>query len=167
MKHPFQRVPTLVHDEFILYGTSTIRRSIDETFPGIALKPATNHARARMAQIIGIIDSYGYWPMVKQVFSHRVFRPRTGQVMDERGVTAGTAAPERVLGALEPLVADGTFLVTSQLTLADLHLAPMKAYFSAATEGRTALSRQSKLSKWWDLTQSRTAFAETIPVLPG
>ena len=37
--HPFNRVPTLVHDSFQLYETGAITRYIDEAFPGPSLRP--------------------------------------------------------------------------------------------------------------------------------
>src|SRR5215813_1099015 len=80
--HPFRRVPTLVHDDFVLYETVAITRYIDESFEGPPLQPAGARRRARMAQIISIIDAYAYWPMVRQLFSHRVFRPRFGGAVD-------------------------------------------------------------------------------------
>ena len=166
-KHPFQRVPTLVHDDFVLYETTAITRYIDEAFPGIGLQPSTSRDRAREAQIIATIDAYGYWPMVRQVFSHRVFRPRTGQPADETEIRSGVIASERVVGALEALAGDGLYLVADRLTLADLHLAPMMAYFAAAEEGSAILARHRKLSAWWNLMRSRPAFAATDPGPPG
>jgi glutathione S-transferase len=50
--HPFRRVPTLVHDDFVLYETEAITRYIDEALPGPALQPTESRQRARMAQII-------------------------------------------------------------------------------------------------------------------
>src|SRR5690242_2253458 len=87
--HPFGRVPALVHDGFALYETAAITRYIDRAFPGRALQPAGSRELARMDQIIGIADAYGYWPLVRQVFSHRVFRPRTGQPSDEAEIGRG------------------------------------------------------------------------------
>ncbi|MGC1891702.1 MAG: glutathione S-transferase family protein [Stellaceae bacterium] len=71
--HPFKRVPVLVDSDFALYETEAITRCIDEAFPGPALQPSEPRQRARMAQIISIIDSYGYVPMVRQVAGERVF----------------------------------------------------------------------------------------------
>ena len=51
---------------------------IDRAFSGPALQPAEPQALARMDQIIGIVDAYAYWPLVRQVFSHAVFRPPDG-----------------------------------------------------------------------------------------
>ena len=84
--HPFGRVPTLVHDDFVLYETGAITRYLDRGFAGPTLQPRSPRALARMDQIIGVVDSYGYWPLVRQVFSHRVFRPAIGQPADEAEV---------------------------------------------------------------------------------
>ena len=102
--HPFGRVPTLVHDDFVLYETGAITRYLDRGFAGPALQPRSPRALARMDQIIGVVDSYGYWPLVRQVFSHGVFRPAIGQPADEAEVERGLAGAAKVLAALEALV---------------------------------------------------------------
>jgi glutathione S-transferase len=157
--HPFGRVPTLVHDGFTLYETGAITRYIDRGFPGPPLQPTGPQALARMDQIIGIVDAYAYWPLVRQVFSHRVFRPRAGQAGDEAEIARGLQASARVLSALEPLVGDG-------VTLADLHLGAMVAYFVQAPEGRQALQQYPRLAAWWARLSARPSFAATDPGLP-
>src|SRR5260370_17774608 len=103
--HPFGRVSALVHDGFVLYEPGGISRYLDRAFAGPALQPHEPRALARMDQVIGIIDSYAYWPLVRQVFSHRVFRPALGRPVDEAAVAQGLAAAAKVLGALEALAA--------------------------------------------------------------
>jgi glutathione S-transferase len=164
--HPFRRVPVLVHDDFILYETGAIARYIDESFPGPSLQPAAPRERARMTQIISVIDSYAYWPMVRQVFSHAIFRPRTGEPVDAAEIARGLEGSARALGALERLAMAGDFLVGHQLSLADLHLAPMIAYLSAAAEARGLLAANPKLSAWWQAMQRRESLAATDPGLP-
>ena len=165
--HPFRRVPVLVHDDFTLYETGAITRYVDETFPGPRLQPAAPRERARMTQIISIVDSYGYWPMVRQVFAHSVFRPRVGEPADAAEIRKGLEGSARALGALEALAADERFLVGSQLSLADLHLAPMIAYLSAAPEARGRIADYPKLSAWWQAMQRRQSVAATDPGLPA
>jgi glutathione S-transferase len=157
--HPFGRVPTLVHDGFTLYETGAITRYIDRAFPGPALQPTDPRALARMDQIIGITDAYAYWPMVRQVFSHRVFRPRSGQSGDAAEIGRGVEASAKVLRALEPLVVDG-------LTLAELHLGAMIAYFVQAPEGARAVHDHPRLARWWAQLSTRPSFAATAPGLP-
>lgn len=163
--HPFGRVPTLVHDGFVLYETGAITRYVDRTFAGPALQPGSPRALARMDQLIGVIDSYGYWPMVRQVFSHRVFRTAAGRPVDEAEIAKGLAGAARVLAALEAL-ASGPFLAGPELSLADLHVGAMIAYFTLAPEGTAALAGHRRLAAWWSKLSQRASFAATDPGLP-
>jgi len=165
--HPFGRVPTLVHDDFALYETGAITRYLDRTFAGPALQPDQPRALGRMDQIIGVVDSYGYWPLVRQVFSQRVFRPAIGQPADEAEVGRGLAGAAKVLAALEVLAAPDAFLVGPALSLADLHLGAMLAYFAAAPEGAALLRNHPRLAAWWVRLSRRPSFAATDPGLPN
>jgi len=164
--HPFGRVPALVHDGFALYETAAITRYVDRAFPGPALQPAEAKAVARMDQIIGVVDAYGYWPLVRQVFSLRVFRPRLGQPADEAEIAKGLAASVKVLAALEKLASNDAFLVGPTLSLADLHLGAMLAYFVQSREGEALLQRHARLAAWWQHLRQRPSFAATEPGLP-
>ena len=164
--HPFGRVPTLVHDGFALYETGAITRYIDRAFPGPSLQPRNARALARMDQIIGVVDSYGYWPLVRQVFSQRVFRPANGQPTDETEVARGLAGAAKVLAALEDLASSDTFLVGPTPSLADLHLGAMIAYFTAAPEGAAMLDRHRLLAGWWERLGKRPSMVATAPGLP-
>ena len=164
--HPFGRVPTLVHDGFALYETGAISRYVDRAFPGPKLQPEEAHALARMDQIIGVVDSYAYWPLVRQVFSHRIFRPSIGQPADEAEVVRGLAGAAKVLAALEALASPAAFLTGPTLSLADLHLGAMAAYFVAAPEGATMLGQHPRLAGWWQRLQTRPSLPATAPDLP-
>ena len=152
-----RRVPALVHDGFALYETGAITRYIDRAFPGPALQPTGPQALARMDQIIAIVDSYGYWPMVRQVFSQAVFGPRVGRTADAAEIERGLAASAGVLAALEPLVAD------DGVSLADLHLGAMMAYFTLHPAGAELLTRHRRLSAWWRRVNQKPSFAATDP----
>lgn len=71
--HPFTRVPVHCHGEFVIYETAAITRYLDAAFTEPALMPDEPRTLARVAQVIGIVDNYGYWPMARQVFSHADF----------------------------------------------------------------------------------------------
>ena len=80
--HPFGRVPTLVDGDFTLYETTAVTRYVDEAFDGPVLQPSAPRDRARINQILSIVDSYVYWPLVRQVFSHGVMAARIGRLSD-------------------------------------------------------------------------------------
>ena len=164
-RHPFGRVPVLSHGDVDVYETMAITRYVDAAFKGPALTPRDPLGAARMVQVISIVDSYGYWPMVRQVFAQRVFAPMEGRVADEAMIEEGLEKSALVLAALERLAEEGLVLSEGEISLADCHLAPMLAYFTAAPEGRAALSAHTGLSRWWTATSLRRSMTETAPRL--
>lgn len=165
--HPFGRVPVLIHDGFVLYETRAICAYLDMAFDGPDLSPTNAKSAGRMQQVIAVADSYGYWPMVRQVFAQRVFRPALGEPADEAAVAQGLAAAAPVLNALDQIAVEGLVLNRRNLTLADLHLGPMIAAFSTAPEGKAALARTDALADWWRWMAERAEMTGTDPGLPG
>jgi glutathione S-transferase len=164
-RHPFGRIPALDHDGFMLYETSAITRYVDEAFDGPALQPREPRLRARMSQIIGVLDAYAYRPLVWGVFVQRVRLPLQGQATDDDEVQRSLAAAEPVLGELERWAGRGQYLCGAALTLADLHAYPMLRCFSLAPEGDAALRRHPTLAAWFtrmpslpSVTATRTAY---------
>ncbi len=164
--HPFRRVPTLVHDGFTLYETGAITRYVDRAFAGPALQPASPRALARMDQIIGIVDSYAYWPLVRQVFVHDVFRHRNGGEVDLVERDKGLDAAARVLMALDTLASDGACLCGPEVSLADFHLGAMIAYFVLSPHGSALLAKHRRLAAWWTRFSGRPSLGATDPGLP-
>jgi glutathione S-transferase len=162
--HPFKRVPVLVDGDFARYETEAITRYIDEAYPGPALQPSEPRQRARMAQIISIIDSYGYMPMVRQVAGERVFARFRGRKPDEALIRTGLERSVHVLDALEAITPGDSPIAGGKVwSLADFHLAPMMAYFTAAPEGEETLARYTKLSAWWRVIRERKSVEDTDP----
>ncbi len=146
--HPFGRVPVLSHGAFAAYETNAITRYIDSVFPGEPLRPENPKKLARMNQVIAVVDNYGYVPMVRQVFSHRVFRPLVGEPTSDSEIALGLKASTTVLSALEKLAAEQHVLTGQDFTLADCHLAPVIDYFVRADIGKEMLSSFPALSAW-------------------
>jgi glutathione S-transferase len=162
--HPFRKVPVLVHDGFVLYETAAIVRHVDRVFPGPPLQPTDAEALARMDQIMAVVDTYAYWPLVRQVFAQSVMRPRLGEVADENEIARGLAAAPAVLAALEKLAAPQDFLVGPAISLADFHLGAMIAYFTRAPEGTAMLASYPRLAGWWSAISTRPSFVATEPL---
>lgn len=160
---PFKRVPTMDHDGFVLYETVAITRYVDEAFEGPPLQLNEAKLRARQSQIISIVDSYGYWPLVRQVFSHGFFRPLLGEKPDMNEMENGLLASAKVLNSLDRLLADGDFLLGDQLTLADIHLFPMINYFAKAEQGRDMLLGHEELASWHELMVQRPGVVASAP----
>jgi glutathione S-transferase len=160
---PFQRVPVLRHGAFTLTETAAILRYLDGVGPRPSLVPEEVKAAARMVQVIGIVDAYGYGAMVRDVFSHGFYRPHMGEDADPRRITAGLDAATPVLDLLEKIAAEGHVLNPPRLTLADLHLAPMMDYFTRVPQGAAALAGYGALHGWWEAARTRSSLRATDP----
>ncbi|MBY8976658.1 glutathione S-transferase family protein [Rhodobacteraceae bacterium NNCM2] len=165
--NPFGRVPTLVHGGFALYETGAITEYLDEAFDGPALMPGAAKARARARQVIAIVAGDAYWPLVRQVFAHGFWRARTGRGVDRAEVVKGLEAAPRVLGALDQIAAEGLVLSGGDVTLADIHLAPMIGYFCETAEGAAMLARYPALSRRWEGMSASEGYLVTRPDLTG
>ena len=164
-RHPFGRVPAFEHDGFRLYETSAITRYLDAVLPGPALTPADPKGAARMQQAIAIVDSYAYGSMISAIVIQRVVMPMVGGVADETVIAAAIPTAETSLAAFEELLGGGHFLAGDGLSLADLHLAPVMAYFSATPEGQARLPGHPRLARWWGAVSSRPSMVKTQPPL--
>lgn len=155
--HPFGRIPAFEHDGFRLFETAAIARYVDEAFPGPALQPADPRGRARMNQVIGMFDAYGYRAMVWDVAVERLEKTPA----DESLIADGLRQAETVLEVLTSLKAKGPWLLGDQITLADLHAAPIIAYFVKVAEGCDLLARFADIQEWHARIADRASFART------
>jgi len=162
-RHPFGRIPALSHDGFDLFETQAICRYVDEAFQGMPLQPQSARGRARMSQIIGLLDSYSYRPMVWDIFVERVRKPAQGQTSDEEKIAKAVAASQRCLDVLAGLMGGSEWLAGAgeEPSLADLHAAPMIAYLAAAQDGAALLVRHPRIAAWFGRMKARPSMLAT------
>jgi glutathione S-transferase len=154
---PFGKIPALRHGDFALYETDAIVRYVEEAFEGPPLAPATPRARARMTQVMRILDSYGYPSLVWGVYVREAGAPED---RDPERLAAALAPSRRCLSVLEGLLG-GDFFLGDSPTLADLHAAPMLTYLALAPSGRRLLAEQPRLSAWLARMAQRPSLAAT------
>ncbi|RWF64879.1 MAG: glutathione S-transferase family protein [Mesorhizobium sp.] len=154
---PFGRIPAFEHDGFRLYETSAITRYVDEAFDGPALQPVEARPRARMNQIIGMLDAYAYRAMVWDVAVERLEK----MAPDEALIANGLRQSRTALRALSSLKAEGPWLLGAELTLADLHAAPIIGYFVKVAEGQNLLAEFADIQAWWARIAQRPSFSGT------
>ena len=159
--NPFGTIPTLLHGDFVLYETAAINRYIDEISPGISLQPSLPAERARMNQIIGLLDAHCYRPMVWDVYVQRVVVPTAGGVADEDCIAAALPGLRSLLEQLESWRGAREFLVGHALSLADLHLYPMLSYFIETGEGARMVDSLPRLQQWFHAMESRDSVRAT------
>ena len=164
--HPFKRIPAFEHDGFRLYEAGAIMRYVDEAFDGPPLMPVEARGRARVAQIMSLADAYLYRPLVWDIYVERCDAPGEGRAPDEEKIAAAIPRVATCLAAIEALMppvgeAQGLYLLGAQLTLADLHLAPMISIGVRAAEGAALLARHPRLAAWWAQIRARPSLAAT------
>ena len=160
-RHPFGKIPVLDHDGFQLYETGAITRYVDEAFPGPSLQPGTPRERARMMQVMGVLDSYGYGPGVQQLFVQRAVQPALGGAADEAVISGALPAVRKVLGVLEGLRGAGPYMAGPTFSLADLHAIPIVTYLRMTPEGSEMLQGLPGLTAWWGQVSGRPSVAAT------
>jgi glutathione S-transferase len=156
----FMRIPAFEHAGERLYEASAITRYIDEAFDGPALMPPSPRERARVNQVISIIENYGYGPMVWSIFIERCRAAFAGRLADEERIAAAVPQVAYALDALEEMT-EGPHLLGATLTLADLHLAAMLAYGTLAPEGATLVEARPRLARWWSAMKRRPSMRDT------
>lgn len=157
-RHPFGKIPAFEHDGFRLFETAAITRYVDEAFSGPPLQPPDAAGRALTTQIIGLLDAYAYRTLVWDIYVERVSRPRDGKATDEARLAAALPRARTCLATLAGLKRPGPWLLGDQLTLADLHAAPMIGYFAQAPEGRDMLADTTSLGDWWNRAAERDSY---------
>ena len=160
-RQPFGRIPAFEHDGFVLYETDAITRYIDEAFAGARLQPQLLRARARMNQVIAIVDAYAYRPMIWGVFAARIVAPEEGVAPNEMLVAESLTRSRTCCRALEQILGTSRYFTGDDVTLADLHALPILLYFSMTHEGRETLSAHPRLRAWLDATAARPSVQRT------
>src|SRR5271166_1006725 len=160
-RHPFGKIPAFAHAGFRLYEAGAITRYVDDAFPGPRLQPEDPRGRARMNQIISLLDSYAYRTLVWDIYVERVARRARGAAIDEQRIAAAVPKAEVCLSALSELMGESAWLAGPSVSLADLHAAPMFALFRLAPEGAGLFGRWDTLRGWWDRVSARPSFLRT------
>lgn len=164
-RHPFGKVPGFEHDGFSLYETTAICRYLDLVLPGISLTPAEPKAIARMQQVIGVVDSYAYPSFVGGVVVERILAPLRGATPDEAKIAAALPQVERCLDAFATIMGENRFMAGPEISLADLHLAPIMGHLAKTPEGPPRLAARPALAGWWERMSARESMRRTEPKL--
>jgi len=153
-RQPFGRIPAFEHDGFALYETSAITRYVDEAFSGPPLQPRALRDRARMNQIVAMLDNYAYLPMVWDVYVQRM-EASGNEAIDEARIAGGLEKARLFLGALSNLLGAEKWLSGPEPSLADFHAAPMFGLFAEAPEGAALIREFPAIQAWWERSKVR------------
>jgi glutathione S-transferase len=154
-RHPFGRIPAFEHDSFRLFETDAIVGYILDRFGDGGLLPEDVRHRARMRQIMRIMDNYAYSWLVWGIHVEEMERGRLGQLTAEE-----LERGEKCLKVLSDL-AGAEYMAGTRLSLADLWALPMLVYLDLAPAGHKLLQDVPKLSAWLARMRLRPAAVAT------
>ena len=160
-RHPFAKIPSFDHDGFALYEASAITRYVDAAFDGPSLLPDDPRTSARVDQLMSVCDSYVYQPLVWDVYVERLEKGNRGEKSDEDRIADGLDKARISLGAITKLMSGKTWLAGDDITLADIHLAPMMDFFLMTQEGRRTIANFPLLGAWWERMKCRPSMLAT------
>jgi glutathione S-transferase len=157
---PFGQVPALEDEGFHLYESRAIIRYLDEVMPGAKLTPADSRGRARMEQWMSV-ETSNFTPGAMKIIYQVVFGRWRGQSPDMDKVEEGRVQAGRALDVLERTLADSSYLVNDQFTLADICFMPYLEYLEVGGEGDLIASRPN-VGDWWTRIRARPAWQKAI-----
>ena len=152
----------LEHDGFSLYETQAILRYLDRALPNPALTPADPRRAARMDQVMNINDWYLFQGVGNVIIFHRVIGPRLmGLRPDEAAIEAAMPRAREVFTELARLLGAQSWFAGETLSLADLHLAPAVAFFTATPEWSELGAPHQNLVEWLARMEARPSMKAT------
>lgn len=160
-RHPFGRVPVMVHGGFQLYETQAILRYLDRIISVPSLTPENPQAEARMNQLCGITDCYVMQYISKGISFGRILAPKLGIPTDESLIKASIPHAEVCVAEISRILGTQSFLTGEHISLADLLLAPHLSVFQETPESTAILAPYPALHAWIDKMSERPSFRNT------
>jgi glutathione S-transferase len=162
-RHPFGRIPAFEHDGFALYETQAIVRYLDETFIHPQFTPGTSKERARMNQVIGILEWYLFPNAVAPIGFNRVIGPKLlGVATDETVISSAMPMAVTSIRALDELLDGKPYFTGAKVSLADIMIAAQLDFFTLCPEGEKLIGG-TRLEEWLARMTARPSFVATQP----
>jgi glutathione S-transferase len=181
--NPKGKVPTLVHDGFVLTESIVIMEYIDDAFPEPAFKPATAQGRARMRGWTKQIDDgiFGSTGTVSLsiAFHHQYTAEQVEQQTQQRGpayrkrfelIRRGVGNPafpdairrlDEMLADMDKALARGPWLCGDQYTLADMAFAPYVTRLDHL-HFNGMLDNRPRAADWYARMKTRKGYQEAL-----
>jgi len=162
-RHPFGRVPAFEHDGFEIYETQAIIRYLDELFPSPPLTPGNPSQRARMNQVIGIIEWYFFPKAAAPIAFNRIIGPKLlGLPTDETAIAEAMPMARTCFEVLDGILGDQPYFGGDRASIADIMLAAQLDLLCDTPEGHELVSG-TRLKPWLERMLARPSFVATQP----
>lgn len=134
--HPYGKVPALLHDDKVLFETSTICRYLDASFKGPALQPDSILERAQVDECCAEISTYIDQALIRDLVLEFAFpKGPEGQIRQDR-IEKTLPAARQALRRLSVLLDKHPFICGQNYTMADALLTPMLDYVELLPIGK-------------------------------
>ncbi|MCB1755091.1 MAG: glutathione S-transferase family protein [Gammaproteobacteria bacterium] len=153
--NPHKLFPILIHGDLRLCETAPICRYLDRAFPGVALQPTDNIARAQVDQWSQDISLYIYDAIARNFLLERVFPKGPDGTVRDAFITEQLPNLQYQLQRLSTQLADQPYLCGQQLSLADVILYPLLDSLVRLPDGRQMLDVSVNLSDYLSRLQQR------------
>ncbi len=153
--HPFGKIPALIDGDRVLCETSTICRYLDAEFDGMALQPEDSYQRALVDQWCAFLSIYADKALVRDYLLEFAFPKGEGGAIRMEKVAEAQPAVMEMLALIEKQLADKPFLLSEQLTLADLVIAPQLDYIAVLPHGAELIVPESSLGAYLERMRQR------------
>jgi glutathione S-transferase len=161
-RHPFGKVPVLEHDGFVLYETQAILRYLERIIPEPRLIPANPRDAARMDQAMNACDCYLYSGVVDIIAFERLVKPRLlGGTADESRIALAMPKGRTAFRVLSDMLGANLYFAGSQLSLADIMLAPHVDFLRLTPEWSELAAHHRNLTSWLARMAERPSFQTT------
>ncbi len=134
----------------LLYETTAITDYLNTVLASNKFSPSTPLLQARMRQIMAIIDSYLYSPVIMSIVLQRLIVPTQGGETAEDKVKDAVAPAQTALLAIESLTDGSPYLLGSEMSIADFYLMSIFIYLQQTPEFDVITAQTPKLRTWWD-----------------
>jgi len=162
-RHPFGRIPAIEIDGFSLYETQAIIRYLDEAYPNPPLTPGNAAQRARMNQVIGIIECYFFPKAAAPIAFQRIIGPKLlGLPTDEAPIAEAMPMARVCFAELDRLLGDQPYFCGDKVSIADIMLAAQLDLLTETPEGAELIA-DTGLEPWLTRMLARPSFVATQP----
>ncbi len=157
--NPFAKVPVLEDGDFALYESPVILEYLNAKSKTKSFIPAGAKAAAQARLVSAIANAYVIWPAIN------IVKHKRGTATAPVDVDLALQDMASGLDALEQALVKGKFAAGARLTLADIVVAPILLFTTAALEWYGAgdiFSKRPKLKKYWRYIQTHKLFAPLL-----
>jgi len=155
-RNPLGEVPVLVHNGIVIRDSAVINEYLEELFPNVALMPKKPERRAR----VRIWTAWVRDVLKSDLDAWKYDRLKMTAEEKEKLTDRLIRALFHVQGALQRR----PYLVSKEMTLADIHVFPFIRQLRRVEEQLPGIERLSLLWQWYELMEKRECFVKAMAI---